>query len=82
MYAKSKNNFALVSDKDNNIYLAKIENVITNNLSDKKDLSNYKKLSNNKIRNDLYSSYDLLMNVKYKIDVNQNTLERLKNHFR
>ena len=82
LYSLPENNFLLMSDEDNNIYLTKIENVTTNNLSDKKDLSNYKKLSNNKIRNDLYSSYDLLMNVKYKINVNQNTLERLKNHFR
>ena len=77
-----ENSFLLIGDKDNNIYLAKIENVTTNDLSDKNDLSNYKKLANSKIRNNLYSSYDLLMNVKYKININQNTLERLKNHFR
>jgi len=82
LYSLAENNFLLISDKDNNIYIAKIENVTTNDLSDKNDLSSYNKLASNKIRNDLYSSYDLLMNVKYKININQNTLERLKNHFR
>ena len=71
-----------MSDKDNNIYLSKIENIITNNLSKNDDLPIYKNITNNKIRNDLYSSYDLLMNNKYKININQNTLERLKNNFR
>ena len=82
LYSLAENNFLLIGDKDNNIYLAKIENVTTNDLSDKNDLSSYNKLASNKIRNNLYSSYDLLMNVKYKININQNTLERLKNHFR
>ena len=82
LYSLPENNFLLMGDKDNNIYLAKIENVTTNDLSDKNDLSNYKKLTNKKIRNNLYSTYDLLMNVKYKININQNTLERLKNNFR
>ena len=82
LYSLAENNFLLIGDKDNNIYIAKIENVTTNDLSDKNDLSSYNKLASNKIRNDLYSSYDLLMNVKYKININQNTLERLKNHFR
>ena len=82
LYSLAENNFLLIGDKDNNIYIAKIENVTTNDLSDKNDLSNYNKLAGNKIRNNLYSSYDLLMNVKYKININQNTLERLKNHFR
>jgi len=82
LYSLPENNFLLIGDKDNNIYIAKIENVTTNDLSDKNDLSSYNKLASNKIRNNLYSSYDLLMNVKYKININQNTLERLKNHFR
>ena len=82
LYSLAENNFLLIGDKDNNIYIAKIENVTTNDLSDKDDLSSYNKLTSNKIRNNLYSSYDLLMNVKYKININQNTLERLKNHFR
>jgi len=81
LYSLPSNNFLLMSDKDNNIYLAKIEKVLSNNLTDMNDLSNYIKQSNIIIRKNLYSSYDLLINDKYKIEINQNTLERLKNNF-
>ena len=34
------------------------------------------------IRDNLYNSYDFLLNEKYDIDINQNTLERMKNYFK
>ena len=82
VYTLSKNNFLLIGDKDKNIYLAKIEKILSNDLSDKNDLSNYTIKANIQIKNDLYSSYDYLINDKYKITINQNTLERIKNYFR
>ena len=82
VYTLSKNNFLLIGDKDKNIYLAKIEKILSNDLSDKNDLSNYTIKANMQIKNDLYSSYDYLINDKYKITINQNTLERIKNYFR
>ena len=83
LYSLPENNFLLMSDKDNNIYLSKIENVLSNNLSkNKNDLSNYTQQANIQIRNDLSSSYNSLVNDKYKIKINQNTLERFKNNFR
>ena len=82
LYSLSKNNFLLIGDKDKNIYLAKIEKILSNDLSDKNDLSNYTIKANMQIKNDLYSSYDYLINDKYKITINQNTLERIKNYFR
>ena len=82
LYSLSKNNFLLIGDKDKSIYLAKIEKILSNDLSDKNDLSNYTIKANIQIKNDLYSSYDYLINDKYKITINQNTLERIKNYFR
>ena len=82
LYSLSKNNFLLIGDKDKNIYLAKIEKILSNDLSDKNDLSNYTIKANIQIKNDLYSSYDYLIKDKYKITINQNTLERIKNYFR
>ena len=83
LYSLPENNFLLMSDKDNNIYLSKIENVLSNNLSkNTNDLSNYTQQANIQIRNDLSSSYNFLVNDKYKIKINQNTLERFKNNFR
>ena len=81
LYSLSKNNFLLIGDKDKNIYLAKIEKILSNDLSDKNDLSDYTIKANIQIKNDLYSSYDYLINDKYKITINQNTLERIKNYF-
>ena len=81
VYSLSQNNFLLIGDKDKNIYLAKIEKILSNDLSDKNDLSNYTIKANIQIKNDLYSSYDYLINDKYKITINQNTLERIKNYF-
>ena len=83
LYSLPENNFLLMSDKNNNVYLSKIENVLSNNLSkNTNDLSNYTQQANIQIRNDLSVSYNLLVNDKYKIKINQNTLERFKNNFR
>jgi len=30
----------------------------------------------------MFSSYDLLLNKKYKVKINQKTLERVKNYYR
>ena len=79
----SKNNFGLIGDKEKNIYLVKLIDVYTNNLSkDSKDLETYKKQSNDKIRDSIYDSYDLFINSKYKVKINEKTLERVKNYFR
>ena len=78
------NNFSLVSDEKNNIYLVKIKNIYENNLS--KNSQEITKHSTNqtniKIRDNLYNSYDFLLNEKYKIKINQKTLDRMKNYFR
>ena len=49
---------------------------------DSQENKSYVKQTNIKIRDNLYNSYDLLLNEKYKIEVNENTLDRMKNYFR
>ena len=72
-----------MDDNENNIYITKIENIIANNLKKNSiDLNSYSKQSTIKLRDNLYGSYDNLMNEKYKIEINKNTLERVKNYFR
>ena len=34
------------------------------------------------LKNNIYSSYDIYINQKYKVDINYQTLDRLKNSFR
>jgi len=83
MYALPVNSFTLISDDDQNIYLAKViqsnqKNIIKNS----NEYENYNKEANKKMMNNMYSSYDYLLNKKYKVKINQQTLERVKNYYR
>ena len=83
LYALGINNFTLVSDEESNVYLVKIKNIYENNLiKNSQENETYINQTNIKIKNDLYNSYDLLLNEKYKIEVNENPLDRMKNYFR
>jgi len=82
LYSLQKNSFGLIGDENKNIYLIKILDISKNNIS--KNTENYKKytnLTNVKIRDSMYSSYDFYLNNKYKIKINQKTFERVKNYF-
>ena len=83
IYSLPAKSFVLVTDVNNNIYLAKINNIFTKNLL-KDDTINkeYFEKSNSQIINEIYSTYDLSLNKKYKIKVFQNTLDRIKNNFK
>jgi len=83
MYALPVNSFTLISDDEQNIYLAKViksnqKNIVKNSSV----YENYNKKSNKKMRNNMFSSYDYLLNKKYKVKINQKTLERVKNYYR
>ena len=83
LYSMGKNSFSLVSDEKNNIYLVKIKNIFENSLSkNAKEIVEFTNQTNAKIRDNLYNSYDLLLNEKYKIKINEKTLDRMKNYFR
>ena len=83
VYSIPINSFVLITDVNNEIYLAKINNIITKNLS-KNDINNKEYLvkSNSKIIDEIYSSYDLSLNKKYRVKVFENTLDRIKNNFK
>ena len=83
LYSLPINSFTLVTDDKNNIYLAKILKQYTRNI--KKSSDEYNKYfikSNVKIKENIYSSYDVLINGKYKVKINEKTIERVKNYFR
>ena len=83
LYSLPKNAFSLIVDNNDNIFIAKIENFEEKNL-DKTNvkLSNYLKESNKKLSDNLYISYDFMLNEKYKININKKSLDRIKNYFR
>ena len=82
LYSLPAGSFTLVNDYLNVVYLAKIKN-ITNESIDIND-DNFKKYAekqNTNTRNNILKSYDLLLNDKYNVVLNQNTIERVKNFF-
>jgi peptidyl-prolyl cis-trans isomerase D len=83
MYALPENSFTLISDEKQNIYMAKVAKSNQKNIiKSSEEYSNYNDKSNKKIKNNMFSSYDLLLNKKYKVKINQKTLERVKNYYR
>ena len=61
------------------IYIDKIENVsITKNSN---EYQKYLNLSKIKIKNELYNTYDNYIKKRYKIDINYQALETVKNYF-
>ena len=69
--------------KKNNIFIAKVVNYEDMNIS--QDSNEFKKISNEasaENRNGILKSYDYLLNSKYKVIVNEKTLDRVKDYFR
>ncbi len=82
LYSLPVNSFTLVNDEDNNIYLAKIkkyEQMLTNIKDDQ--LKRYNEKYNSINKNSLLKSYDLFLNDKYNVVLNQKTIDRVKNFF-
>ena len=83
LYSLPINSFTLINDEKNNIYLAKIKNSQTQPISDNEnEFSEYLNKQNSNIKNSMLRSYDLYLNSKYDVILNQKTIERVKNFFR
>ena len=61
------------------IYIDKIENVTIAENSE--EYQKYVDLSKSKIARNLYNTYDNYLNKKYKIDINYQALDIIKNYF-
>jgi len=82
LYALPVNSFALVN-KEDKIYLVKITG--TNNNSFNKTDEKYLKFVNSQNTNNrksILQSYDQLLNDKYQVQLNQKTIDRVKNYFK
>ena len=83
LYSLSVNSFTLVGDDMGNVFIAKIagyeEESITNDSKEFKAISNEASAKN---RNSILKSYDYLLNDKYKVVVNDKTLDRVKSYFK
>ena len=83
LYSLPINSFTLVNDKENNIYLVKIVNSKKNpfNKTDKNYLK-FVSIQNTNNRKSILQSYDQLLNNKYRVELNQKTIDRVKNYFK
>ena len=83
LYSLPVGSFTLVNDKDNKIYLVKIVNAKDNsyNAADENYLKFVQELNTDN-RKSILQSYDQLLNNKYKVQLNQKTIDRVKNYFK
>ena len=83
LYSLPINSFVLVSDENNNIFVTKILNFKQQDLpKDSNKLNGISNQASAQNRNSILKSYDLLLNQKYKVVINEKTLDRVKNYFR
>ena len=83
IYSMSKDNFNLIVDKKNDVYLINLVdiNLVELDETNSKYLE-YQNKAKDKIGNLLFESYDVVINNKYKVNINKQTVERIKNFFR
>jgi len=83
LYSLPINSFTLVGDKNNNVYLTKIVKYEEVNIAKNfKDFDEFSQDVKNKHKANILRSYDYFLNDKYKVTINQKTLDRVKNYFR
>jgi len=83
LYSLPINTFTLITDKKDNIFVARAISYEDINIS--RNSNEFNKISNEasaENRNGILKSYDYLLNNKYKVIVNEKTLVRVKNYFR
>ena len=82
LYSLPAGSFTLINDYLNVVYLAKIKNITNESIDLNNDMfKEYTEKQNTIMRNNILKSYDLLLNDKYNVVLNQNTIERVKNFF-
>ena len=82
LYSLPLNSFTLINDEKNNIYLTKIisfqnKEIDKNNI----EFKEYEVKQNSNNKKSILKSYDILLNEKYNITLNQKTIARVENYF-
>jgi peptidyl-prolyl cis-trans isomerase D len=83
LYTLPINSFTLIADKQDNVFIAKTINYEVENIT--KSSINFDKISieeGARSKNAILKSYDLFLNERYHVVINEKTLERVKNYFK
>ena len=82
LYALPLNSFTLINDENNNVFLAKVKNYDDINLElNTNEYNQFSDKKNTQIRNDILKSYDVFLNDKYNVNINQIAINNIKNLF-
>ena len=82
LYSMPLNSFALISDENKKVYLAEIKNYKDVPIEKDTDIfKSYIAKENTNNKNTILKSYDIYLNSKYKVDINQIAIDNLKNLF-
>ena len=83
IYTLPNKSFTLVTGEKDKVYLSRINSIYYSDIDKNADnIKEYSTKSNNDIINDIYTSYDLSLNSKYKVKTFNQTIDRVKNYFR
>ena len=83
IYSFPEKSFLLASDEKGKIYLAKIDKIKTKSIDNKKkDFDAYHNKTQEKLKSDIFSTYDLYLNNKYNVKIYSRTIERLRNYYK
>ena len=81
LYSLPLNSFTLINDEMSNIYLAKIKNFQNATMENNGIIKEYESKQNSNLKNNMLKSYDLYLNSRYDVTLNQKTIERVKNFY-
>ena len=81
LYSLPVNSFTLINDEMSNIYLAKIKNFQNATMKNNDKIKEYESKQNSNLKNNMLKSYDLYLNSRYDVTLNQKTIERVKNFY-
>jgi peptidyl-prolyl cis-trans isomerase D len=83
LYSLPQNSFALVSNTNNQIFLVKIKDINKNTINKQgEEYKGFVNSQNTNNRKSILQSYDTLLNNKYQVQLNQKTIDRIKNYFK
>ena len=83
LYSLPLNSFTLVKNYQDKIYLVKLVASKKNIISEEdENFIEFTKNQNTNTRKSILQSYDQLLNNKYKVQLNQKTIERVKEYFK
>ena len=81
LYSLPINSFTLINDEKENIYLAKVKDYQVELIDNNNEIIDYTNKQNSNLKNNMLKSYDLYLNSRYNVTLNQKTIERVKNFF-